>query len=425
MRRASGVLSALSALSALKGSGVAVVMITGDAQVTAETIGAAVGLYDDRLHCSMSGAQVDAMTSGELEAALAGSGGEGGGSGGGSSRRLLGAGQQEVRVFYRTSPRHKLAIVQAFQKNGHVTAMTGDGINDAPALKLADIGIAMGKSGTDVSKEAADVVLVDDNFGTIQSAIEEGKAIYANIKNFLRFQLSTSVAALCIVAFCAVFGLPNPLNAMQILWINIIMDGPPAQSLGVEPVDPAIIMEPPRRRDDPVITRSLVGRVLQSAIITTLGTLFVFLNEFYYGDGVVTRRDTTLTFTTFVFFDMFNALACRSASKSIFRVGFTSNTTFLCAVGGVLSGQLLVVYFPPLQRVFQTEALSLSDLAYIIAVSCTVWIGDELRKWYFGSGGSGSRGGSGGGAGQWLAARIRAASGGRKRTIAARPFMEV
>ena len=299
--------------------------------------------------------------------------------------------------------------------------------NDAPAVKLADIGIAMGKSGTDVSKEAADVVLVDDNFATIQSAIEEGKAIYANIKNFLRFQLSTSVAALCIVAFCAVFGLPNPLNAMQILWINIIMDGPPAQSLGVEPVDPAIIAEPPRRRDDPVITATLIANVLQSAIITTCGTLFVFLQEFYYGDGVVTRRDTTLTFTAFVFFDMFNALACRSANKSIFRVGFATNTTFLFAVGGVLCGQLLVVYFPPLQRVFQTEALGAADLAYLVAVSCTVWLGDEARKWYAerrAARAGGSRGGSGSAAGHWMYSRLRAMSGGRKRTIA-RPGVEV
>ena len=169
---------------------------------------------------------------------------------------------EDVAICYRTSPRHKLCIVRALQSLGHVVAMTGDGVNDAPALKQADIGIAVG-SGTDVAKEAAAMVIVDNDFSTVVNAIEEGKSIFYNIKNFLTFQLSTSVAAMTLIAFTTFLGRPNPLNAMQILWINIIMDGPPAQSLGVETVDSSIMSRPPRRRQDDIITRPLLYRVMK------------------------------------------------------------------------------------------------------------------------------------------------------------------
>lgn len=295
---------------------------------------------------------------------------------------LLGAVLENVRVCYRTSPRQKLSIVRALQSKGHVVAMTGDGVNDSPALKAADIGIAMG-SGTDVAKEASHMIIVDDDFSTIVNAIEEGKAIFYNIKNFITFQLSTSFAALSLVATMNLIGRPNPLNPMQILWINIIMDGPPAQSLGVEAVDPTVMSRPPRKKTDDIITRPLLNRVVTSGLLVLIGTLYVFITEME--DGAISRRDTTMTFTTFVTFDLFNALCCRHNSRSVFELSWNSNTSFLVACFFSIFGQLAVIYFPPLQRVFQTVPLSFGDIVYIVGIASSMVVMDTIRKKYFAS----------------------------------------
>ncbi|XP_034154011.2 calcium-transporting ATPase type 2C member 1 isoform X1 [Pangasianodon hypophthalmus] len=342
------------AVTTLVSSGVSIKMITGDSQETAVAIANRLGLYAKGAQC-LSGDEVDVMDIQELSQIV--------------SRTV---------VFYRASPRHKLKIVKSLQNIGAVVAMTGDGVNDAVALKAADIGVAMGQSGTDVCKEAADMILVDDDFQTIMSAIEEGKGIYNNIKNFVRFQLSTSIAALTLISLATLMNFPTPLNAMQILWINIIMDGPPAQSLGVEPVDGDVIRKPPRNVRDSILTRSLIVKVLVSSFIIVCGTLFVFWRELR--DNEITPRDTTMTFTCFVFFDMFNALSSRSQTRMVHEIGLCSNRTFCFAVLASIMGQLLVIYFPPLQKVFQTESLSILDLLFLVCLTSSVCFVSELIK---------------------------------------------
>ncbi|OQV08153.1 hypothetical protein CLAIMM_12467 [Cladophialophora immunda] len=364
----------------LMNGGVKVIMITGDAETTAVAIAKNLGMPVNEPSSGsrsvLRGDELDRMSEQELSEAIV-----------------------RTNIFARTSPDHKMKIIRALQARGDVVAMTGDGVNDAPALKKADIGVAMGKLGTDVAKEAADMILTDDDFSTILRAIEQGKGIFFNIQNFITFQLSTSVAALSLVLLSTMFGFKNPLNAMQILWINILMDGPPAQSLGVEPVDPRVMMQPPRPRNANVLTKRLIRRVLTSASLIMMGTLFIYLREMVDIDDtsvdpsvvestplrtrVVTKRDTTMTFTTFVLFDMFNALTCRSESKSVLfgEIKLFGNKMFNYAVAGSLAGQLCVIYLPFLQRVFQTEGLGLWDLISLVCISSTVFWVDELRKW--------------------------------------------
>ena len=349
------------AISEVMSTGVHVVMITGDARETAIAVARELGFYTHGVHMALSCNELEHMSEDELAQVI-----------------------DRVTVFYRMSPEHKVNIVRAFHRRGNVVAMTGDGVNDAPALKTADIGIAMGIAGTDVAKEAAKMILVDDNFATIISAIEEGKSIYNNIKNFLRFQLTTSIATLSLVASSTLFGLPLPLNPIQILWINIIMDGPPAQSLGVEPLDRDAMRRPPRSPSEPVLTRETLVSIVTSAAVMVLGTLGTLYYELYahhhVGETDPHRRAMTVSFTTFVMFQMFNALNCRSEHKSILQLGFTSNRFFAASIAGSIAMQLAAIYVPILQTFFETAPLSLTDLAYCTLVASSVLVIDELRK---------------------------------------------
>ncbi|TRM58070.1 hypothetical protein BD626DRAFT_550834 [Schizophyllum amplum] len=310
------------AVGLLRRGGVHVVMITGDAEETAAKIAGELGLGVGRemmmSHTGagrsphiLTGAEIDAMSPSQLQQRVS-----------------------AVSVFARTTPRHKMRIVAAFQARGEVVAMTGDGVNDAPALRMADIGVSM-------AREAADVILVDDNFSTLLPAVEEGKSIFHNIQNFIAFQLSTAVAALSLITLSTLLGLSNPLNAMQILFINILMDGPPSQSLGVDPVDPAVMRKPPRRKDAAIITRRLMYRVLFSASLIITGVMLVYL--WALEDAGLSRREQTMTFTAFVFLDLVSAVQNRSLVSAVganrmlalsVSVSFTTQLSLILMLAG-------------------------------------------------------------------------------------------
>ncbi|KDN41511.1 calcium-transporting P [Tilletiaria anomala UBC 951] len=345
---------------ALSESGVHVVMITGDAESTAVAIAEQLGLLragPQRASASarpevMTGKQIDALTERQLQECVS-----------------------SVSVFARTTPRHKMSIVAALQANGQIVGMTGDGVNDAPALKMADIGISMGLGGTDVAKEAADVILVDDNFATILSAVEEGKGIFFNIQNFLAFQLSTAVAALTLITLSTACQLKLPLNPMQILFINILMDGPPSQSLGVDPVDRSIMRKPPRAKDAPVLNRQLMHRIIFSASIIVLGTLYIYVHEL--SKGLVDQRDQTMTFTCFVLLDLTSAVQNRGLTTPLM-----GNRMLTLTVGISFCTQLAMIYVAPLQGIFQTQALALSDLLLLFFLCACSFAAHEARRLY-------------------------------------------
>ena len=275
---------------------------------------------------------------------------------------------QDVSVYARVFPEQKVRIVEALKSRGQVVAMTGDGVNDAPALKKAAIGVAMG-SGTDVAKESSDMLLQDDNFATIVEAVKEGRTIFDNIKRFVKFQLSTNIGAILTITVASLASLPIPFNPIQILWINIIMDGPPAQSLGVEPSEANVMERKPSKGN--IIPRRNLIRIVIAGIVMSIGTLLLYVYKLNSGASVITA--TTVAFTVFVMYQIFNVFNCKAK-------GMIPNKTLLIAVAASFLLQLCVIYLPFLQGIFRTTAISYMDWALIVVVASTIFLSEFISE---------------------------------------------
>jgi Ca2+-transporting ATPase len=349
-------------------AGIRPLVITGDHPRTGAVIARELGITADGR--AVTGTELERMTDDALAGTLA-----------------------EVSVYARVNPEHKLRIVTALRQAGAIVAMTGDGVNDAPALKAADIGVSMGITGTDVSKKAADIVLVDDNFASIVAAVEEGRGIFANIRKFLRFLLSSNIGEVLTMFFGVVLaeqlGLPAeaggvvlPLLATQILWINLVTDGAPALALGMDPADEGVMRQRPRSRGERVITGRMWRGIVFVGSIMAIGTLLVLDGALPGGlieGGGDLRYGRTLAFTTLMLFQLFNVLNARSDERSGLTDLFT-NRWLWGAIGLSLALQVLVLYLPPLQHAFGTVALSGWDWLHCVAVASTVLWFREIEK---------------------------------------------
>jgi Ca2+-transporting ATPase len=345
---------AREAIATCHAAGIRVKMITGDHRVTAAAIARELGLHGE----AYEGRELDGLGADEIAALV-----------------------EKSAVFARVAPEHKLRIVEALQAKGHVVAMTGDGVNDAPALKTADIGVAMGITGTEVTKEAATLVLTDDNFASIVRAVKEGRTIYDNIVKFVRFQLSTNVGAILTVLGAPFLGLATPFTAIQILWVNIIMDGPPAMTLGVEPARPGIMHDRPRSKEAAILSTQRLWRIALYGATMAVGTLAVYAWAMQSGPATDNQaKAMTLAFTTFVLFQFFNIFNARAEHGSAFNRQFFGNGKLWLAIGAVVVLQAVVVHWAPAQAVFDTVDLSAAEWALATFTASSVLLLEEARK---------------------------------------------
>ncbi|WP_294400700.1 calcium-translocating P-type ATPase, PMCA-type [uncultured Clostridium sp.] len=324
-------------------AGIKPVMITGDHQNTALAIAKSLNICNNEYQV-MTGADIENIDDNELENKV-----------------------KKVRVFARVSPSHKLRIVRAFKNNGNIVAMTGDGVNDAPAIKEADIGVAMGISGTDVTKEASSMILMDDNFSTIVAAVEEGRIIYDNIRKFIRYLLSCNLGEVLTMFLATLFSLPNPLSPIQILLVNLATDGLPAIALGVDPAESDIMRQPPREKNESIFARGLVEKILVRGSLIGLCTLLSFMVGRYYRMNLDTCR--TLALCTLVMSQLIHVFECRSERHSIFEIKLFTNPYLVGAVSVSIILICMVLYVPFLQTVFHTVALSLSQWMIVVFFS--------------------------------------------------------
>lgn len=332
-------------------AGIKTVMITGDHAKTAKAIAAHLDMIPTNGRV-IEGYQLSYMSEDELADII-----------------------DDVYVFARVSPEHKLKIVKAFQKKGHVVAMTGDGVNDAPAIKASDIGISMGRSGTDVAKEASSLILLDDNFATIKSAIKEGRNIYENIRKFIRYLLASNVGEILVMLFAMLLGLPLPLVPIQILWVNLVTDGLPAMALGLDQSEGDVMKHPPRHQKEGIFSRGLGFKIVSRGLMIGLVTLIAFIFA-YQGNPEHLRYAQTIAFCTLVMAQLIHVFDCRS-EKSIFARNPFQN---LYLVGAVITSALLlliVIYYNPLHEIFHTMDLAFRDWLFILSLSAipTIFFG--------------------------------------------------
>ncbi|MGE5663589.1 MAG: cation-translocating P-type ATPase, partial [Deltaproteobacteria bacterium] len=353
---------AAPAVRACRDAGIRPVMITGDHPLTALSVARALGIPGGAV---LSGNEIGVLDDAALAEAA-----------------------ERVSVFARVAPDHKLRIVTALQKRGHIVAMTGDGVNDAPALKKADIGVAMGMAGTDVAREAADMILRDDNFATIVAAVAEGRVVYDNIRKFLRYILMSNAGEILVMLAAPFLGMPLPLLPLQILWINLVTDGLPALALGVEPAERDVMSRPPRAPSGRILSREMASDILAGGAL--MGLVSLAVGWFYWRAGAESWR--TMVFTTVTLSQMGNVMAVRSERDSLFRIGPFANRALLAAVALTVALQMGLLYLPGPGSIFMTVPLSRRDLALSLVLSGVVFWGMELRKWIVRRGGAGGSG---------------------------------
>jgi P-type Ca2+ transporter type 2C len=329
------------------------VMITGDHPVTAQAVARELGLL--KTGRVVTGAELEAMSDEQFHREV-----------------------ETIDVYARVSPAHKLRVVTALQANGHIVAMTGDGVNDAPALKKADIGIAMGITGTDVTKEAAAMVLTDDNFASIVAAVEEGRGVFGNIKKYLMYLLSSNIGEIGLMAGSALLGLPLPLTAVQILYVNLATDGLPALALAVDPAEKDLMKRRPRNPRTGIFTRPVVSLMVAGGLWSTLSNLGLFI--WAINSGRSQAEAMTMTFVSLVLIQFFKAYNFRSDRNSVFQKPF-ANQWLNLAIVWEIALLLLIVYVPALHEPFSTLSLPLVDWLIVLGLSLTISPVLEFVKW--------------------------------------------
>lgn len=346
---------AFAAVQAAESAGIKTLMITGDHVLTTEAIAKQAGIYHDG-DAILTGNEIDNLSDDELVQKL-----------------------ENTTVFARVTPEHKLKIIEAFKKRGDIIAMTGDGVNDAPSLVAADLGVAMGKIGTEVAKEAADIILLDDNFGSIIAAVEEGRGIYKTIKKVILYLFSTSLGEAFTITAALLVGFPLPILPAQIIWLNFVTDGFLDVSLAMEPKEKGLLKEKLKRPSIYIVDSLMFWRMFVMATPMVIGTLFLF-NQYFRSDIM---HAWTVSLTVLAVFQWLNAWNCRSEKESLFKMNLFSNKFLVYATLIIISLQMFAIYTPTMQKILRTVPLTLNDWLKIIAISLSIVFFEEIRKFFY------------------------------------------